>query len=338
MALSVTKDRVFVTGASGLLGTNVVALLARQNYAVTALVRERSRFVGYAHENIRLIEGDITNKELLTTLIKGCRYVVHIAALTSQSLLTLDDYLPTNEWGTQCVVDASIANRVEKLIYIGTANTCGYGSLQSPGSETSPMRYPFTKSLYALSKLRAQAIIDNAAAYLPVITLSPTFMLGPFDSKPSSGRIIQMALNKPVLFYPSGGKNFVHVKDVAVAVCKALALPATGQRYILANENLSYKAFYRKVLRLNRQKSLLIPIPNWMLNVIGLLGDLCRWCKVETEVSSVNTKIVQVLNFYTNQKAKQELDMVFTPVDDAIIDYLDDISQPRSGKKAPQKR
>ncbi|MFT5337261.1 MAG: dihydroflavonol-4-reductase [Luteibaculaceae bacterium] len=315
-------DKVFVTGANGLLGTNLILLLTEQGYAVIALVRRKSSFVKPGLANLTLIEGDLHDTEKLIKEIKECRFVVHIAANTSQSLLKLADYYPTNVQGTENIINASIQNHIEKLVYIGTANTHGYGDLSESENENRPMKSPFTKSLYALSKKQAHDIIDKEDTTLNITTISPTFMLGSYDTKPSSGRIILMALNKRFVFYPSGGKNFVHVIDVAKSIIKAFELKESGQKFILANENLSFKEFFKKVVLLNNQKTTLIPIPVFLLFIIGLLGDFCRFLKIETAISSVNTKILTRDNFYTNNKAKKELKMEFTSIDKAIMDSV----------------
>lgn len=314
--------KVFVTGANGFLGTNLVLMLIEQGYSVCALVRHRNRFVKPQLENLQLVEGSLQNRGLLKEYISQCQYVVHIAACTSQNLLKLEDYYATNVQGTQNIIDACIENHVKKLVYIGTANTYGYGSKLNPGHEGLPMRSPFTQVLYALSKNQAQCLIDDASRKLNSTTISPTFMLGAYDTKPSSGRIIQMAKNKRVVFHPSGGKNFVHVADVATAVIKAFEIPTSGIKLILANENLSYREFFSKVVKLNNQKTFLIQIPNFVLQLVGLLGDLLRAFHIKTDISTANIHALTIHNYYTNQKAKQELEIEFTPIDKAILDSL----------------
>jgi len=320
-------DRVFVTGANGLLGTNLVLTLLEQQYFVVALVRNLSSFVNQEFENLKLIEGDILNKELLINEIKACKYVVHIAANTSQKLLKLKDYYSVNVLGTQNVINACLKNQIDKLVYVGTANTYGYGDIPNLGNENMPMKSPFTKSFYALSKNQAQEIIDMAASKLNITTISPTFMLGAYDSKPSSGRIILMILNKRFIFYPSGGKNFVHVKDVANAIIKSFFLNHSGQKYILANENLSYKDFFKKVIILSKQKTKLIPLPNFVLMILGLFGDFFRVLNIKTDISSVNMKVLTINNYYANKKAIQELNMKFTQIDKAIVESLEYFNQ-----------
>lgn len=316
-------DKVFVTGANGLLGTNLVLKLTKQGFTVCALVRNKNSFIKPNLKNLTLIEGDLGNLKQLKNQMKGCQYVVHIAANTSQNLLKVEDYYETNVQGTQNIIGACIENQIKKLIYIGTANTYGYGSKSNPGKEEYPMKSPFTKSLYALSKNQAQKIVDKAVIQLNITTLSPTFMIGAYDSKPSSGRIILMALNKRFVFYPSGGKNFVHVSDVANAIIKAFDLNQSGQKYILANENISYKDFYQKVVSLNNQNTILIPVPDFLLRFIGLIGDFLRCLEIKTDISSVNTKVLTINNYYTNTKVKEELEIKFTSIEEAIVDSLE---------------
>jgi hypothetical protein len=66
----------------------------------------------------------------------------------------------------------------------------------------------------------------------------------------------------------------------------------------------------------------LILIPNPILRFAGRVGDLCRFLKIPVDFSSVNTKILTVKNFYSNDKAKQNLGMDFTPLDQVLDDII----------------
>jgi nucleoside-diphosphate-sugar epimerase len=85
-------DNVFVTGANGLLGTNLVLMLLERGFCVVALVRRKGSFVNPEFENLHLLEGDLLSTDKLNLGICGCRYVVHVAANTSQNLLSVEDY------------------------------------------------------------------------------------------------------------------------------------------------------------------------------------------------------------------------------------------------------
>ena len=314
---------VLVTGANGLLGTNVVLELLKRDYAVKALVRDKRKFIDYTHPQLELVTGDIRDYKALHMAAKDCDLIVHAAANTSQTHLKLSDYDPVNHMGTKNILDICREFNIKRLVYVGTANTFGYGSRQEPGDEQIPPKYPFTRCLYALSKLKTQELIDAAATDgLDVVTVSPTFMIGPYDYKPSSGRIINIALNRKVVFYPPGGKNFVHAGDVARGVVYALEDGAVGEKYLLANENLLYRDFFQIISRLTGNQPIMIPLPRLLLLVVGLSGNLLRFIGVRTPISYNNMKILCVNNFYSNRKALSQFNMSFLTTEEAVRDAL----------------
>jgi len=282
------------------------------------LVRDKQSFIRFSHENLELIQGDLYDPKHLMQFSKECTIVVHIAANTNQDLLYLKDYEKTNVQGTKNIIEAGTSNTIEQLIYIGTANTFCYGSLDALGNESKPMCYPHTQSLYAKSKAEAKKCIDVASSEINIVTLIPTFMIGANDTKPSSGKIILAVLNKKIAFYPSGGKNVVAVNDVVHGIVKAFSLKESGLKLILANKNLTYKALFKKIIEQNKQHTLLIPIPNLLLCAMSFLGYTLRFIKIKTIVSSANLAVLTINNFYDNSKAKNELNTSFTPIDGAI--------------------
>jgi dihydroflavonol-4-reductase len=314
--------KVFVTGANGLLGTNLVEVLLSYGFSVVALVRNKSRFVLPDDPHLEVVEGSLSDIDLLENKIKECRYVVHVAANTSQKLTELKDYFPANVQGTRNIVEACLRCNVRKLVYVSTANIFGFGSKEIPGDENTPMKYPFTKSLYALSKKAAQDIVDNASLELNIATVCPAFMLGAYDVKPGSGRIVKRALGKRVVFYPPGGKSFVHVRDVALSIVKAFDIKDSGEKVLLSNENMTYREFYERLLMVNGQKSFLIPVPAFLLKLAGLLGDMLRRAGWETELSSANMAALCVKNYYSNSKAIQLLGIRFSPLEETLAETL----------------
>lgn len=314
--------KVLVTGANGLLATNTIIELLEQGYKVKGLVRNKSKFVYHQHPNLELFVGDITNLSDTELASKDCNYVIHAAANTNQNLLKLSDYLKVNVIGTENILKGCIKNNVKKLIFISTANTFGYGSKNDPGNESKKIKLPFSNAFYAISKLEAQNSIWKATDKLEIVTIHPTFMIGAYDSKPSSGRIILMGLKKYLLFYPPGGKNFVPVKDTVKGVIKAIEKGRNGESYLLAGENLSYKEFFKKVNLRSKDKPLLIKIPKFVLLFIGLIGDQFRKFGIRTNLSSTNMQILCIENFYSNKKAIDELQMSFSPIEDAIEDAI----------------
>ncbi|AZA76860.1 NAD-dependent epimerase/dehydratase family protein [Chryseobacterium sp. G0186] len=312
--------KVFVTGATGLLGTNVMIKLLKDGYTVTALVRKKSNYVGEKNENLNLIEADLSSD--LSLFLKDIDCVIHIAAETRQNLLNYDDYRKINYNMAMNLFAQAERYGVRRFLFISSANTLGFGSREQPGNEEKEQRYPFTESFYAQSKLEAENDLLQNRKNMDIIILNPAFMIGAYDTKPSSGKLIFWAWKKKVIFYPKGGKNFVHVEDAANGVVNAIDKGKNGEKYLLAHENMSYKEFFRKISKITNQHPAMIPIPNIFLNFLGWVGDHLRKIKIKTNLSSSNMKALQTNNYYSNQKSVEELNVHYQSIDNAIEDAI----------------
>lgn len=312
--------KVFVTGGTGLLGTNVIIKLLQDGYSVTALVRQKSKYLGEENENLKLIEGSLNTN--LSTYLKEVSCVIHIAAETSQDLIRYEEYKKVNYDITVKLFLQAESCGVKRFLFVSSANTIGYGSEEKPGNEKEGQKYPFTDSFYAQSKLNAENYLLKNHTPTEIVILNPTFMIGAYDIKPSSGKLIFWAWKKKLIFYPKGGKNFVHVEDAANGIINAIENGRTGEKYLLANENLSYREFFNKVNRITHQNPIMIGIPDNFLSFLGLIGDSLRKLKIKTNLSTSNMKALQVSNYYSHQKSIVELGIQYQPIDKAIEDAV----------------
>jgi len=103
---------VFITGANGFLGTNLILKLLEEGYNFKALVRDKQSFIPFSHENLELIQGNLSDPKHLMQFNKECTIVVHIAANTNQDLLYLKDYKETNVQGTKNIIEACTSNTI----------------------------------------------------------------------------------------------------------------------------------------------------------------------------------------------------------------------------------
>lgn len=314
--------KVLVTGANGLLATNVIIELLARGYTVRGFLRNKRNFKYREKAGLELFEGDITNEADIEAGLTGCHAVIHAAAMTDQGLGNSKAYHPVNVEATKSLLDVSIRHDIKRFVYVGTANAFGYGSGAEPGYENKPVFGPFVKSGYVISKLKAQEIVLSSKGNMEVVVVNPTFMLGSFDSKPGSGRIILMGYNKKFIFYPPGGKNFVHASDVAKGIVAALKTGRDRESYLLAGENLSYREFFKTLVSVADKKTILIRIPLFVLMMAGVIGDLLQKTGKKSEFSSTNMKILSISNFYSNEKSKNELGITYRPVANAIRDAV----------------
>lgn len=318
-------ETVFLTGITGLLGANLSRNLLNKGYYVKALLRDKNKFKGDKHKNLELLQGGLFDD--LSAAIVGCDYVIHAAAETRQNIVNYTEYWQINYNASIQILNTAIKCNIKRFIYVSTANTMGYGSLQNPGKENDKMKSPFSESFYAKSKMETEEYLLSKKDKIEIAIINPTFMLGAYDNKPSSGKIILMGLNKKIIFCPPGGKNFVHVEDVADAVIKSMKNELKFQRYLIGNENLSYSDFYRKLNALTRQKSIIITIPKAILILLAYFGELVRKLNIKSSISLINIHILCTYNYFTNAHSIKNLNIKYQTTEKAIADGVDYFKQ-----------
>jgi dihydroflavonol-4-reductase len=235
-----TQMKILVTGANGFLAANIVRELIARNFEVRGMVRKNADMCSLQGISFEIFYGNITCADDVDKAVSGCDVVIHAAADTSQRFSNAAPLLKVNVEATRLLVEASKKHSVQRFIFISTGNTIDFGTKENPGHEGNPLGKLFQKSGYALSKLEAEELILNEVRInnFNAVIVNPTFMIGPFDAKPSSGRILQMMYPNRVVFIPKGGKNFTPAKDAAAAICNSISMGKPGERYLLAGENL----------------------------------------------------------------------------------------------------
>jgi nucleoside-diphosphate-sugar epimerase len=317
------NERVLVTGANGLLGTNTIIELLNQGYYVTGLLRDKKSFMGYYHNHLKLVEGDILNNNDIKKSLLNCKYVIHIAATTDPKHSKYSDFEKINVTGTINVVENAIQKNLKRIIYVSSANVFGYGSLDNLGDESKQMMSPFSKSIYSKSKKEAQDYVLTKKNEIEVVVVNPSFMIGAYDSKPSSGKIILMGLKSPIIFSPPGGKNFVCVKDVSKGIVTALNQASTGEVYLLSNVNMSYRIFFKLLRSHTKSKTIILMLPKFVILSMGWFGNCLRFVGYKTQFSLDNMRILCVKNYYSNSKAQKELGITFSPIEIGISEAVD---------------
>lgn len=319
--MTTEKVKVLITGANGLLGANAARALFRKGYELRLLVRPSSDLRAISDIPGELFYGDICNAKDVSAAVKNCDYVVHTASITAQWGIPYDRYRQVNITGTTNVAEACLEHRIRKLIYISTANTIGPGDKNNPGTELNAFSLFSAHSGYINSKYVAQQYIQEQIALrgLPAVILNPTFMIGPYDVKPGSGQIILYGMNKKLFFYPSGGKNFVHVADVCTAIEQAIEIGKVGDFYLIAGENLSYKAFFKLLRQVSGRKNLMIRIPPLLLKIIGRAGSFIeKWFRVRVKLNYTSAYMLCLYNYYSAKKSELSLNLKYAPVDEAV--------------------
>jgi len=317
--------KVLVTGANGFLSGHIINELLKCGYSVRAMMRIGAKAPALTGLDVEVIYGNITDKSAIEKAVAGCEIVIHAAADTNQSYRKIEDYYPANVEATSNIIEAMSDSGCKRLIFVSSANTMGFGTLENPGNEDTPASPLLLKSGYAKSKLMAQNLVLEAVKNhkIDAVVVNPTFMVGPFDYHPKSGRIFKMILGKKIAFYPTGGKNIVDVRDAAKGIVNAINLGKSGECYLIAGENLSFRDFFQKTKLHAKQKTKLIPIPVFIIKLAGICGSIFRYFGLTIELSFVNASVLCKNNYFDNRKAVGQLGLPCSRIDKTINDYLE---------------
>lgn len=318
--------RILVTGADGMLGTNTVRELLKRGHQVRAFLLPNSPAKTLAGLDIEKTFGNILKEEDLTTAAEGCDAIIHTAANTNIWPNRSEMVRRVNIDGTKNILTAAKKAQVKRLVYIGTANSFGFGSKADPGHEGNSYQSQKYGLDYMDSKYEAQLLVIKAAREegLPALTINPTFMLGPYDSKPGAGAMVLAIYQKKVPGFAVGGRNYICVKDVATAIANALTMGRIGESYIAGNENMDYREAFTKIAKVVGVKPPKVTIPPVLSKAYGFLGT--QYGTLFNKTPVVSLAMAQIScddHYFTSQKAVEELKMPLTNVEEGIRDCFE---------------
>lgn len=227
-------ERALVTGATGFIGSHLCRRLDDEGWTVGALRRRGSETAHLEDVDVTWEVADVRDESAMHRIVGEYDVVFHLAGV---GLLAADPetVASVNYEGTRVVLDASLANEVDRVVFAGTAGTRRNGS--GPADEDD-LATPV--GAYQRSKARAEALVqDYVLSGLDVVTALPTSVFGPGDWN-FTARLLSLAVNPAMIAYLPGGASVVGVEDVVDGLVATMADGRTGEAYILGGENLSF--------------------------------------------------------------------------------------------------
>ena len=224
---------VFVTGATGFVGQNIVETLVSAGHAVTCLVLPKEEHT--LPPQAAIVRGDITKLETLESVMVNHDAAIHLAGAVAYGT-TWDQCRRLNVDGTKNVATAAIAAGIDHFIHMSSVAVYGRVA-DTPLTEETPLRK--IGDPYGDTKIEAELLLRNlcAGSEMALTVLRPVGMYGPGDKQ----------FIPPVIDYLTSGSLFglgkgyqsvdgAYVNDVAAFVRRILETPSLGSTtYNLAN-------------------------------------------------------------------------------------------------------
>ncbi len=309
-----------ITGATGLVGNNTVRRLLERGRAVRVLIRRDSDPRPLDGLDVERAWGDIRDAEAVRQACRGVSAVVHAAAVAHFGWTKLDDQRAINVAGTRHVAAAALEAGA-RLTHVSSVNALGVHRGGPPGDEDTPLA-PIVPCTYMVTKREAEAVVrEYLGRGLDAVIVNPGFMLGPWDWKPSSGRMLIEVVSRFTPVTPTGGFSCCDVRDVVDALLAACDNAPTGRQYILAGENLTYYRVWRLFAEIGGGGKPWFPAGPLMRIIGGYGGDV--WGKItgrEPDLNSAGVRVSSQFHYYRSDRAVAELGYARRPFRQSVED------------------
>lgn len=244
--------KALVTGATGIIGANLVRELLAEGHQVTALVRRSSDRSALDGLDARCHEGNVLDTASLRSAVDGVEIVFHAAAIFAYSGHTQVSLDQVAVNGTRHVLEAAADAGVKRVVFTSSSVVFGSSAHPEVRDESSSFADP-RPTKYALSKNRQQRAAFELASTVDVEVLAvcPTVTVGAHDYRLStSNAVIGAYLNDPWRSTFLGGCNIVSARDVARGHLLVAERGAANESYLLGSQNMTWHDLHHTISQL----------------------------------------------------------------------------------------
>jgi len=314
--------RILVTGATGLLGNNIIRLGLELGLEMAGICRSDRFNKAFFGLNLPVYSVDLTDQEGLNRIFDNpFDVVIHCAAHIHIGWQQREAGMRINCEGTKFLLKAASKQKI-KFIHISTVNTLSVGDKSIPADEETPGDGQVPCTYIVTKRAAEQAAVEAAQSGQDVVIVHPGFMLGPWDWKPSSGKMIQ-GLQGFAPLAPSGGCTVCDPRDVAAAILNAIDRGKSGRHYILGGENLTYLDLWRQIATQLGKRGPWTYMRTPGRIVTSSVGDTLSWLLGnELDINSAAIGIASQFHWYSSQRAIDELGYAPRPAADSIRDSV----------------
>ena len=256
---------IFITGATGLLGSHLIKELLKHNVNIQALYRTE---IPFSDSKIEWIKGDIFDTVLLEEVLNDVDEVYHCAAKVSFNPKNKKELFKTNIEGTANVVNACINTDVKKLLHVSSVAAMGRLREGAIINESMQWSEEGNNSIYGESKYLAEMEVWRGISEgLNAVIINPSIILGAGDWNNGSSEIFK-TVYKEFPYYSEGITGFVDVEDTVKLMITLMNSNVTSQRFIISAENISYKDLFFMIAEAFHKKKAHKKITASMANIV----------------------------------------------------------------------
>lgn len=310
--------KIFLTGATGFLGSHVARALLAAGADLRLLTRPTSRTDNIAGLNCERVLGDLRDSNSYKSALSSCDYAFHVAADYRLWARDPQEMFRSNVDGTRALLEAAQSAGVKRVVYTSTVATMGFIGDGTEADEESPVSLADMIGPYKRSKFLAEQIALKSPITLVV---NPTTPIGEYDIKPTpTGRIVVDFLNRKFPAYVDTGLNLVDATECARGHVLALEKAKPGERYILGGENLTLKQILDKLSVISGVSAPTVKVPH-AVAMMAAVGDTVVTGYIRGREPRATIDAVRMGRkkmWVSSAKAQRELNFRVVPVEDAL--------------------
>lgn len=312
-----TKSRkLLITGGTGFLGSEIVRQLldaGEKNLKVMA----SSVPEWMLDRGVEACEGSVTSREDVARAVSDAAAVLHLAGKVSRDNSDAAAMNRIHLEGTRLLCEAASEAGASTVVLASSSGTIAVSAEEQVFDETFPSpvevlsRWAYYSSKYYQERT---ALLNFDGEGRRLVILNPSLLLGPGDERLSSTKPILDFLGKKVPYCPSGGVNFVDVRDAAASFISALEKGRHQEKYLLGSENMLFSEFFGRLERLSGVRAPCLRVPKkWAFAGASMIDSLySNWGKASPVAPN---EVDQAEHFWYFDSARAKEELGFSPRD-----------------------
>ena len=319
------QKRVCVTGGGGFLGYQIVRLLLEQGAEVRVFTLPPGpHHPLWKEDRVRKVFGDLRDTRLLQQACGECEVVFHTAGTVAVWGPALAAMREVHVSGTSNVLNAAPPSA--RVVHTSSIVTLG-AARGATFSENLSFNLPKLRVDYVHAKRAAEEVaLDAASRGGNVVIVNPGYLVGPEDYEGSvMGRFCLRFWKGRLPFAPSGGFNFVDVRDAAAGHLLAAEHGLAARRYVLGGENHTLREFMQQLALAADMRPRALPrLPRWVLYGLARLSESRAWLTGREPYPALqHVRLNRYCWYVSSSRAERELGYASRPLKETLRDTFE---------------
>lgn len=323
-------ERILVTGASGLLGRQIIYELLKKDIKPICMVRDSSDTSFAREHGLEIRTADLRDQEALDAVFSGVDRVIHTAALVNFRGDRLTQFTALNSFGALGCYRAAVKAGALRFVHVSSIVAVGAQKRGDKSSSTAMITEESEFNLgglripYILSKRQAEELLlSESVKSAELIIVNLSLVVAP-SRHGSDKRRIERILSRRWIPRLTNRFNLVDLRDVSTAIVNALRQGHHNRRYLLTGENTNMDNVLELFFRLSGRRPVSIQLPRAILSSAAAASELLRKLRGGGKLKFYRD-LVKMLDYdwaYDNSRAKNELGFSPRPLEVTLEDLF----------------